>query len=67
MAALPEPAAEVHDQTSPANGTKAVAHRSGRSKRATISLDADAAATTPAAVATNGAKEIATAESTSSA
>jgi hypothetical protein len=65
--ALPEPAAEVHDETTPSNGTKAVAHRSGRSKRATISLDADAAVPTPAPVETNGGQETTAAESTSSA
>jgi len=65
--ALPEPAGEVHDETTPANGTRSVAHRSARSKRATISLDADAAVPTPAPVATNRGQETAAAESTSSA
>jgi hypothetical protein len=66
VAALPEAAPEVHGESTPANGTKAAAPRSGRSKRATISLDADAAVAAPAPVATNGGQETAAAESTTS-
>jgi uncharacterized membrane protein len=66
--ALPEPAAPIKaNETAPANGTKSVAHRAERTKRATISVDADAAAPTPAPHATNGGQETAATESPSSA
>jgi hypothetical protein len=51
----------------PANGTKTVQQRPHRTKRATISVDADAAAPTPAPHTTNGGQETATTESASSA
>jgi hypothetical protein len=64
--ALPETAAATEmNETAPANGAKAGAPRGGRTKRATISLDADAAEPTPAA-ATNGGQETAATESSSS-
>jgi hypothetical protein len=67
--ALPEPAAAATDtdETSPANGSKATSHRPARAKRAAISLDADAAVPAPEPPATDGGKEPAAAESTSSA
>jgi len=67
--ALPEPrlSATDHGETLPANGTRTTIHRPARTKRAEISLDADAAAPPPAQLATNGGKESAAAESTSSA
>jgi hypothetical protein len=63
--ALPEPV--VHREAVPANGTKTVQQRPHRVKRATISVDADAAAPTTAAHATNGGEETAATESSSSA
>ena len=67
--ALPEPAGAAIDtgETLPANGTKTASHRPARTKRAEISLDADAATPAPAHLATNGGKESVAAESTSSA
>ena len=50
--ALPEPA--IKNETPPANGTKTAAHRAARTRRATISVDADAAVPTAAPIATNG-------------
>ena len=63
--ALPEPASK--HESPPPNGTKTAAHRAARTRRATISLDADAAL--PAAVppATNGGQAEAATESASSA
>ena len=61
--ALPEPV--IQAESAPANGTKTVQQRPHRAKRATISVDADAAA--PAPHATNGGQETATTESASSA
>ncbi len=67
--ALPEPAAAATDtgESLPANGTRSTWNRPARTKRSAISLDADAAVPAPAPVATNGGKESAAAESTSSA
>jgi hypothetical protein len=62
--ALPEPAHK--DETPPANGTKAAAHRSARTKRATISVDADAAVPTAAPIATNGGQAESATESAAS-
>jgi len=64
--ALPEPAAAREVDATPANGTKSVHQRAPRVKRATISVDADAAPAS-APVATNGAHEGTAAESTPSA
>jgi hypothetical protein len=63
--ALPEPVA--HPDAAPANGTKTVQQRPHRAKRATISVDADAAEPTTAAHATNGGEATAATESSSSA
>jgi hypothetical protein len=63
--ALPESIESA--ETLPPNGTKTVHQRPQRAKRAMISVDADAAAPTPAPVATNGGHETATTESTASA
>jgi hypothetical protein len=60
--ALPEPAAAPPAGAEPPNGTKNVHQRTPRAKRATISLDADAAP-----VATNGGHESTTTESTTGA
>jgi hypothetical protein len=53
--------------TVPANGTRTVHQRPHRAKRATISVDADAAAPNHAPVDTNGGQEAAATESASSA
>ena len=63
--ALPEPV--VHAEAVPTNGTKTVQHRAHRAKRATISVDADAAAPTAASHTTNGGQETTATESASSA
>jgi hypothetical protein len=63
--ALPEPV--VHADAVLANGTKTAPQRPHRAKRATISVDADAAAPTSAAHATNGGQETSATESSSSA
>jgi hypothetical protein len=63
--ALPEPV--IHAEAVPANGTKAVNQRPHRTRRATISVDADATAPAPGRHATNGGQETATTESASSA
>jgi hypothetical protein len=67
--ALPEPSAAATDtdEPLPANGSRATAHRPTRTKRAVISLDADDGVPAPAPLATNGGRESAAAESTSSA
>ena len=62
--ALPEPAHE--NATPPPNGTKTAAHRAARTKRATISVDADTAAPSAAPIATNGGQDESAAESASS-
>jgi hypothetical protein len=64
--ALPEPAAAEHADSAPPNGTKNVHLRAPRVKRATISVDADAAPA-HAPVATNGGHESAATESTTGA
>ena len=63
--ALPEPV--LHAEAVPTNGAKPVQQRPHRAKRATISVDADAAAPTPAPHTTNGEPETAATESSSSA
>ena len=63
--ALPEPAHK--NETPPANGTKTAAHRSVRTKRATISVDADAAVATAAPIAPNGGQAESATESAASA
>jgi hypothetical protein len=63
--ALPEPA--IKNETPPVNGTKTAAHRAARTKRATISVDADAALPAAAPIATNGGHAEAATESASSA
>jgi hypothetical protein len=67
--ALPEPAAAAVDtgEDLAPNGAKSINHRPTRTKRAAISLDADAAVPAHAQLATNGGKESAAAESTSGA
>jgi hypothetical protein len=64
--ALPEPAAAAPAGAEPPNGTKTVPQRTPRTKRATISLDADAAPA-GAPVATNGGHESTATESTTGA
>jgi hypothetical protein len=64
--ALPEPAEAPEVDATPANGTKTAPQRAPRVKRATISVDADAAPGS-APVATNGGHEGTANESTSSA
>ena len=59
--ALPEPAAEA--ETVAPNGAKSVHQKASRAKRATISVDADAAEPTSTSVATNGGHETTDAES----
>ena len=62
--ALPQPAAATEaSETAPANGTKGAAHRPARTKQATISVDADAAAPAPGPLATNGGQETSAIES----
>ncbi|MGH7761259.1 MAG: hypothetical protein ACREOY_07575 [Candidatus Dormibacteraceae bacterium] len=63
--ALPEPAHK--NETPPPNGTKTAAHRAVRTKRATISVDADTAAPTAAPIATNDGQAESAAESAASA
>ena len=67
--ALPEPAAHAGraqgalTETVPPNGTKTVPPRPHRARRATISVDADAAVQSVAPVATNGGQETAATQS----
>ena len=67
--ALPEPAASATatGEDLPANGTKSTSQKPARTKRAAISLDADAAISSPTPLTTNGGKESAAAETTTSA
>src|SRR5258708_30557417 len=63
---LPEPAAAAPAGSEPPNGAKSAPQRTPRAKRATISLDADAAPAS-APVATNGGHESTATESTTGA